>query len=69
MYDLNIIKEEIKILPEYKDQICLQGANGEKDPFVLLQTLDAYASDVHYFAKVEKIIELIREKYKLNYRK
>ena len=43
--------------------------NGEKDPFVLLQTLDAYASDVHYFAKVEKIIELIREKYKLNYRK
>jgi len=43
--------------------------NGENDPFVLLETLDAYASDVHYFAKVKKIIIKIREDYKLNYRK
>ena len=43
--------------------------NGENDPFVLLETLEAYASDVHYFAKVKKIIIKIREDYKLNYRK
>ena len=34
MYDLNIIKEEIKILQNIKAQICLQGANGEKVHFL-----------------------------------
>ena len=43
--------------------------DGVNDPFVLLETLDAYASDVHYFAKVKKIIIKIREDYKNNYRK
>ena len=33
MYDLNKIKEEIKTLPKYKEQICLQGTETNKDPF------------------------------------
>ena len=33
MYDLNKIKDEIKTLPEYKEQICLQGTKTNKDPF------------------------------------
>ena len=33
MYDLNKIKEEIKTLPKYKEQICLQGTKTIKDPF------------------------------------
>jgi len=40
---------------------------GENDPFKLLQTLDAYASDKHYFSKVKKIILLIREEYEINH--
>ena len=43
--------------------------DGVNDPFVLLETLNAYASDKHYFAKVKKIIIKIREDYKNNYRK
>tara|TARA_B110000858_G_scaffold188468_1_gene234034 strand:+ start:390 stop:830 length:441 start_codon:yes stop_codon:yes gene_type:complete len=49
MYDLNIIKKEIKILPEYKDQICLQGANGEKDPFSGIgRVLDLKYKEIEY---------------------
>ena len=33
MYDLNKIKSEFDLLPKWDDQICLQGANGETDPF------------------------------------
>jgi hypothetical protein len=33
MYDLNIIKEEIKTLPKWDEQICLQGTSTIKDPF------------------------------------
>ena len=40
---------------------------GETDPFKLLQTLDAYASDKNYFSKVTSIIKKIRKDYKLNY--
>ena len=43
--------------------------DGVNDPFVLLQTLTAYASDKDYFPKVRKIIIKIREDYKNNYRK
>ena len=41
--------------------------NGETDPFILVGTLEAYASDVHYFAKVKGIIKKMREDYKLNH--
>ena len=33
MYDLNKIKEEIKTLPKWNEQICLQGTNTIKDRF------------------------------------
>ena len=40
---------------------------GENDPIKLLHTLDSYAADKNYFAKVESIINLIRKEYSLNY--
>jgi Bax protein len=40
---------------------------GENDPIKLLHTLDSYAADKNYFAKVEGIIKLIRNEYELNY--
>ena len=40
---------------------------GETNPIKLLHTLDAYATDKNYFAKVESIINLIRKEYSLNY--
>ena len=39
---------------------------GETDAFVLLETLDAYASDKDYFAKIRSIIKKIRSDYKIN---
>ena len=33
MYDLKKIKDEIKTLPPYDDQICLQGTKTIIDPF------------------------------------
>ena len=41
--------------------------NHPDDPFKLLVTLDAYATDVNYFSKVRSIIKKIRNEYKLNY--
>jgi len=40
---------------------------GENNPFVLIKTLGAYASDENYFTKVKSIIVKIRSEYKLNY--
>jgi uncharacterized FlgJ-related protein len=40
---------------------------GENDPFILITTLGAYASDANYFVKVKSIIKKIRSEYKLNY--
>ena len=42
--------------------------NGETDPFIMVETLEAYASDVHYFAKVKGIINKIRKDYKINFK-
>lgn len=35
------------------------------DPFILLKTLDAYASDKNYFPKVMRIIKMLREDYEV----
>ena len=35
------------------------------DPFILLNTLDAYASDKNYFPKVMRIIKMLREDYEV----
>ena len=37
--------------------------SGENNPFKLVETLDAYATDVHYFSKVKSIIKKIRKEY------
>ena len=36
---------------------------GITDPFILTETLDAYASDKYYFAKVKSILIKIRKDY------
>ena len=37
---------------------------GIDNPYMLIETLDAYASDKNYFAKIKSIITKIREEYK-----
>jgi len=37
---------------------------GIDNPYMLIETLDAYASDENYFAKIKSIITKIREEYK-----
>jgi uncharacterized FlgJ-related protein len=37
--------------------------NGENDPYILVETLDAYASDKYYFTKVKSILTKIRSEY------
>ena len=39
--------------------------NGETNPYILVETLDAYAADKHYFSKVKSILTKIREEYKI----
>ena len=40
--------------------------DGIDDPFILVETLDAYASDKHYFSKIKSILRKIRSEYKIN---
>ena len=40
--------------------------DGIDDPFILVETLDAYASDKHYFSKIKSILRKLRNKYKIN---
>jgi len=37
--------------------------DGINDPFILVETLDAYASDKNYFAKIKSILKKIRKEY------
>ena len=39
--------------------------NGEKSPYVLVETLDAYASDKHYFTKIKSILKKINNQYNI----
>ena len=39
--------------------------DGINDPFILVETLDAYASDKDYFSKVKSILRKIRNEYKI----
>ena len=39
--------------------------NGENDPYILVETLDAYASDKYYFMKVKNILTKIRSEYEI----
>ena len=37
--------------------------NGENDPYILVETLDAYAADKNYFSKIKSILTKIRSEY------
>jgi hypothetical protein len=37
--------------------------DGITDPFLLVETLDAYASDKDYFSKIKSILSKIRKDY------
>ena len=37
--------------------------NGIDDPYILVETLDAYAADKHYFSKIKSILTKIRSEY------
>ena len=37
--------------------------NGENDPYILVETLDAYASDKYYFSKIKSILTKMRSEY------
>ena len=39
--------------------------DGIDDPYILVETLDAYASDKNYFSKIKSILTKIREEYKI----
>ena len=43
--------------------------NGENDPYILVETLDAYASDKYYFSKVKSILTKIRSEYAIKWYK
>ena len=38
-------------------------SDGVDDPYILVETLDAYASDKYYFSKVKSILTKIRSEY------
>ena len=38
--------------------------DGIDDPFILIETLEAYASDKNYFAKIKRLLKKIKEEYK-----
>ena len=40
--------------------------DGIDDPFILVETLDAYASDQNYFVKIKSILNKIRGEYEIN---
>ena len=47
----------------FSDYQNLRDTIGVDDPFPLVETLDAYASDKNYFGKVKSIIRKIRKQY------
>ena len=40
-------------------------SDGVDDPYILVETLDAYASDKHYFSKIKSILTKIRSEYEV----
>ena len=68
-HECDSVQHYINVLNNGKNFTAYQDLryNGEDDPFILLESLEVYADDEHYFPKVKKVIELIRKNYKLNY--
>ena len=69
MHECDSVQHYIDILNNgsaFKEYRMLKHEQDVNDPFKLLLTLDAYASDEHYFAKIKGIIKKIRKDYKIN---
>jgi uncharacterized FlgJ-related protein len=49
--------------PAYKDYRRMLD-DGIDDPFILVETLSAYASDKNYFVKIKRLLKKLKEEYK-----
>mgnify|MGYP002697964442 FL=1 len=43
--------------------------DGIDDPYILVETLDAYAADKNYFSKIKSILTKIRSEYEIKWYK
>jgi Bax protein len=69
MHECDSVQHYINILnngTKFEEYRKLKHVQNINDPFKLVMTLDAYASDKHYFDKVKRIIKMLREDYTLN---
>lgn len=68
MHECDSVQHYIDILNNgsaFKEYRVLKHEQDVNDPFKLLQTLDAYASDKDYFSKIKSIIKKLREDYEI----
>ena len=68
MHECDSVQHYIDILNSgsaFKEYRVLKHEQDVNDPFKLLLTLDAYASDKDYFPKIKRIIKKLREDYEI----
>ena len=68
MHECDSVQHYIDILNNgsaFKEYRVLKHEQDVNDPFKLLLTLDAYASDKDYFPKIKSIIKKLREDYEV----
>ena len=68
MHECDSVQHYIDILNNgsaFKEYRVLKHEQDINDPFKLLLTLDAYASDKDYFPKIKRIIKKLREDYEI----
>ncbi len=68
MHECDSVQHYMDILnngTKFEEYRKLKHEEDVNDPFKLLLTLDAYASDEKYFGKIKRIIKMIREDYTL----
>jgi len=68
MHECDSVQHYIDILNNgsaFKEYRVLKHDQDVNDPFKLLLTLDAYASDKDYFPKIKRIIKKLREDYEM----
>ena len=66
MHECDSVQHYIDILNSgsaFEEYRVLKHEQDVNDPFKLLLTLDAYASDKNYFPKIKRIIKKLREDY------
>ena len=68
MHECDSVQHYMDILnngTKFEEYRKLKHGEDVNDPFKLLLTLNAYASDEKYFGKIKRIIKMIREDYTL----